>query len=980
MRLHQAAKVLFGRGACGSGSHLNVTRPGEQVKLIGVTTQTAARLLERERELTELENALTGAQQGRGQVVLVEAPAGLGKTSLLRAASETAAQADFTTLRARASELERDFAYGCVRQLVEPAVGKASDAERDRLFEGAAALSRPLFAPTGGPQLGPAADSTFSTLHGLYWLLNNLADEGPLALSVDDLHWSDAESLRFLNYLAPRLDGLPLTVLASTRSGENVPADLARLAAAPETTVLRPRPLSSEATATLCEERLGAPVADEFAAACREATGGNPFFLEALLREAREEGFSTASGDAIRVKRIGPASVAQAVLLRLSGGPAAATALVRAVAVLGDGASLADAARLADVAEDEAARAADLLAALAILKPDDGLEFAHPIVREAVYSDLGSHERAEAHARAAGILAARGASEERIAAQIAEAEPKGDPERVELLRRVAADALARGAPAAAVAWLGRALAEPPPAGSRLEVLLELGSAELRIAAPGAVDHLTAAVEVIREPELLTTSVRLLALALTMSGEADRAVDALRSAIEIVEPADRELALVLEAELATYAQQASRSARAPSARRLERHAELEGKTPGERLVLGSLAFERARASESAGEAAGYIERALAGGRLLGEKELDVAGLFYDLMTGLLATDALDLADDYLERMLADARARASIPALAFVTCYRGRCSMRRGAVAQAEADARTTLELLTSHDIRLGAPIALGLLIEALIEGGDHAAADRALRGSDVGEELPPGWSTTYLLRARGLLRLAQGNASQGLDDLTEFGRRDELWGLANPLASRWRSDAALALATMGDREKARRMASEDLERARRWGAASGIGIALRAVALVEGGEAFADRLRQAVDALAVSPARLEHARALTDLGAALRRSNRRAEAREVLADGLELAERCSARALAERARAELRAAGGRSSDPESPGVEQLTASERRVAELASQGHSNPEIAQTLFVTRKTVETHLGHVYSKLDISGRGELPRALGEH
>jgi GH15 family glucan-1,4-alpha-glucosidase len=169
VRLHQAAKVLFGRCTCGSGSHLNVTRPGEQVKLIGVPTQTAARLLERERELTELENALTVAQQGRGQVVLVEAPAGLGKTSLLRAASETAGEAGFTTLRARASELERDFAYGCVRQLVEPAVGKASDAERDHLFEGAAALSRPLFAPTGTPQLPPSADSTFSTLHGLHW-------------------------------------------------------------------------------------------------------------------------------------------------------------------------------------------------------------------------------------------------------------------------------------------------------------------------------------------------------------------------------------------------------------------------------------------------------------------------------------------------------------------------------------------------------------------------------------------------------------------------------------------------------------------------------------------------------------------------------------------------------------------------------------------------------------------------------------------
>ena len=941
--------------------------------------ETATTLLERERELSELGELLSEAQRGRGQVVLVEAPAGLGKTSLLRAASEKAAETGFSCLRARASELERDFAYGCVRQLLEPAVAGASEAERDRLFEGAAALSSPLFDRLGAQQGPPSGDRAFSMLHGLYWLANNLSDEGPVALSVDDLHWADTESLRFLNYLSPRLDGLPLAVLASTRPGEGEAGELARLAAAPETTVLRPAPLSTEATARLCERRLGAGVAPEFAAACREASGGNPFYLEALLREAAEHGVSTDSGEAARVSRIGPAAVAQAVLLRLSGRPAAATALVRAVAVLGDGATLAEAAELAGLAEAEAVGAADQLVALAILGPGEGLEFAHPIVREAVYGDIGSHERAQAHARAADLLAAGGATEERIAAQIGEAEPAGDPDRVKLLRRVAADALARGAPAAAVAWLGRALAEPPPARSRLEVLLELASAELRIAAPGAVDHLTAAVKVIREPELLTTSVRLLALALTMSGEADRAVDALRWAIEIVEPADRELALVLEAELATYAQQASRDARAPAARRLERHAELEGKTPGERLVLGSLAFERARASESASEAAGYIERALAGGRLLGEKELDVAGLFYDLMTGLLATDALDLADDYLERMLADARVRASIPALAFVTCYRGRCSMRRGAVAQAEADARTSLELLTGHDIRLGAPIALGLLIEALVEGGDQTAADRALRGSDVGKEPAPGWSTTYLLRARGLLRLAQGNANQGLDDLTEFGRRDELWGLANPLASRWRSDAALALATMGNREKATRMAYDDLERARRWGAASGIGIALRAVALVEGGETSADRLRQAVDALAVSPARLEHARALTDLGAALRRSNRRADARGVLGEALELAERCSGRALAGRARTELRAAGGRSSDPESAGVEQLTASERRVAELASEGRSNPEIAQTLYVTRKTVETHLGHVYSKLDISGRGELPRALGE-
>jgi DNA-binding CsgD family transcriptional regulator len=939
-----------------------------------VAVETAATLLEREPELTELRSAVTDAQKGGGRVVLVEGAAGLGKTTLLRAASEAAAEAGLSCLRARATELERDFAYGCVRQLLEPTVAKASGSEGDRLFAGAAKMSKPLFSPS--EDASPSADSSFSILHGLYWLLNNLADEHALALSVDDLHWSDTESLRFLNYLAPRLDGLPVAVFASTRSGEGVSADLARLTTGPETTLLRPRPLSVEATAALCERRLGAAVPDEFATACHEATGGNPFFLEALLREAGERQFSTGSREGIRVERIGPAAVAHAVLLRLSAAPAAATALVRAVGVLGDGASLAEAARLADVREEEAARAADLLAGLAILKPAEALEFAHPIVREAVYSDIGSHERAQAHARAAAILAASGASEERIAAQITEAEPAGDAERVDLLRRVAGEALVRGAPVAAAAWLGRALAEPPIAATRLEVLLELGSAELRVAAPGAVDHLAAAVELIREPELLTRSARLLALALTMGGEADRAVEALESAIDVVESDDRELAMVLEAEIATYAQQGSLEARARAVTRLERHRHLEGSTPGERLVLASLAFEDARASQSAGEAAGHIERALAGGRLLGEKELDVAGLFYDLMTSLMATDQLDLADASIEEMLADARARASIPALAFVTCYRGRCAMRRGALTRAETDARTALELLEGHDIRLGAMIALGLLVEALVELGELDAAARALPESGA-KEIPPGLATNYLLRARGLLHLAEGRNRQALDDLVEFGRRDELWGLANPLASRWRSHAALALAAIGDGRGASRMAADDLERARRWGAASGVGIALRARALVEGGAAAVDRLREAADLLGRSPARLEHARALVDLGAALRRSNRRTEARGMLQAGLELASRCGARGLTELARTELRAAGGRSSEPGASGVEQLTASERRVAELAARGQSNPEIAQALFVTRKTVETHLGSVYRKLDIAGRGELPQAL---
>jgi DNA-binding CsgD family transcriptional regulator len=947
--------------------------------------EAEAILLERERELTRLIDAVTAAQVGRGRIVLVEAPAGLGKTSLLRVAIQAASAQGFTCLRARATELERDFAYGCVRQLLEPVVAKSVGPERQRLFEGAAALSMPLFDATVGQS--SSADSFFAMLHGLYWLLANLADEDPVALSVDDLHWADAESLRFLNYLSPRLDGLTLLVLASARSREAV-TDLDRLAAGPETTVLRPQPLSLDATVTLCESRLGGSTVErEFADACRDSTGGNPFLLEALVREVDEQGISTDSHGAALVRRMGPTAVAQGVLLRLSSGPAAAGALVRAAAVLGDGAGLSEAAALVDLSDDEAARAADRLVALAILGTAERLEFAHPIVREAVYVDIGPRERARMHARAAEILAASGASEERIAAQIAEADPIGHPGRVELLRRVAADALVRGAPAAAAALLTRALAEPPSPASRAEVLVELGAVEYRLARPVAIDHLTSAMGLIRDPRRLGATARWLALALTLAGDSDRAVEVIEPVVDLVEPDDRELALLLEAELFAHAQMASVERRAPAALRVERYADLHGSTQGERLVLACQAFERARESESEHEAAGHLERALAAGRLLGDQELELGGLaardalqqgiFYLLVVGLLATDALDVADGCLDQALADARLRASIPAQAFVIEFRGMTCLRRGAVARAEADARTALELLRAQDIHLGTAYALAVLIEALIEEGEVEAAETALRTSGLGDAIPPGLEANVLLEARGLLHLAQGRTRQGLDDLLEFGRRHERWGGSNALASRWRSSASIALAALGDRDAALRMARDDLERARCWGAASGIGVALRASGLLEGGAKQVGRFREAAEVLERSPARLEQARALTDLGAAVRRGNRRSEARGPLQKGLEIARRCGARALAQRARTELRAAGGRSREADRDVAQDLTASERRVAELAAEGRSNPEIAQALYVTRKTVETHLGHVYRKLHISGRAELARAL---
>src|SRR5205085_811004 len=182
---------------------------------------------------------------------------------------------------------------------------------------------------------------------------------------------------------------------------------------------------------------------------------------------------------------------------------------------------------------------------------------------------------------------------------------------------------------------------------------------------------------------------------------------------------------------------------------------------------------------------------------------------------------------------------------------------------------------------------------------------------------------------------------------------------------------------LGQPQEARELVQEELELSRQWGAARNIGISLRALGLVEGGRTGDRLLREAVDVLTHSPARLEHARALVDLGAALRRANSRSEARQLLRQGIELAHQCGASALVTLANEELAATGAHARTILLSGLDALTASERRVAQMAAEDLSNKEIAQTLFVTVKTVEQHLGRVYRKLDIGSRRELGAAL---
>jgi DNA-binding CsgD family transcriptional regulator len=241
-------------------------------------------------------------------------------------------------------------------------------------------------------------------------------------------------------------------------------------------------------------------------------------------------------------------------------------------------------------------------------------------------------------------------------------------------------------------------------------------------------------------------------------------------------------------------------------------------------------------------------------------------------------------------------------------------------------------------------------------------------------QVPDHLSFTPILLCRAMVELGQGKPSRALEELMEIARRE---ARSETSYFWWDSEAAVLLAALGERDEAQRLAERGLERARRWGTAGWLGHATRSLGLVAGGDIGIERLREAVQLLEESPAGLEYMRTLTDYGAALRRAGRRADARKPLREAVELARRCGALAIARRAHEELAATGEKLRPLIEIGVESLTPSERRIAGLAAEGMTNREIAQTLFLSVKTVESHLRGAYRKLDVRSREELPHAL---
>lgn len=929
-------------------------------------------------ELDLLESCCTGALAGHGTAVVLEGPAGIGKTTLLAAAAERARDRGFMVLHGCADELETDAAWGVVLELF----GRAVDADDAALFTGAADLARPLL--THAPTPGSAADP-FPIMHGLHWLTATLAERHPLVMIVDDAQWSDPLSLRFVHYLTRRLDGLRVAVLLARRTGEPIDATaaeiLGRLAVTPGVVTRPVGPLTDEVVDVMLRSDL--PEAEPtLRAGVVAAVAGNPYLYREVVGALRSKPADTPADVAGTLQRLQLLHVRDTIRVRLGRLGRDAARIAEATAVLGSAANIHRVAQLAGVDDEQAVGAIERLAAADILASTSPLRFVHPIVRQVVYADLGDARRRADHRSAAEILHADGAVHTEVAGHLVRAEPFPLPWAADALRRAAASAYASGAFARAVTLMEHALAGERRSSERARMLLELGRYEVAAGRPTAVVRLRDALQLVPQTPEHADVAWQLGDSLYGAGRFADAVHAYERGLQLVAASaatDRDP--VVEARLIAGLHTASLLLGAPVDLAVSRVGALVAEPPAtpslaDRIVLASAVGACALGNElSRAQVLSLADRVL---DTTTPGDALTRPLLEPVPSALIMCDEYDRAIGLLDGFITAAQRAGEIVAYASLLPIRAYALLCRGRLADAITDATDMLRLTEDAppaSRQALAPARLVLALAALARG-EPAEADRAVDVPDATEL----WGETPLmgwyLHALGHVRLARGDNRSARDAFLGAGRAFGTGGGTGTFCP-WRSGAALALHALGD-PGAHELVDTELRLARAFGSPRAIAVSLRCRARLAGSAEHAvDLLTEASEVLRGSEADLERAGVEVERGAALRRLGHRRDARTPLREGMELARRIGAWAVVATAASELEATGARRPSLRTSGVDSLTPAERRVARMAAAGQTNREIAQALFVTRKTVEVHLTSAYRKLGITSRGELPSRL---
>ncbi|GAB3676999.1 LuxR family transcriptional regulator [Actinocorallia lasiicapitis] len=934
-------------------------------------------LLERDAEIAVLTAGIRRTLADEGAFVVIAGPAGRGKTSLLNETARTATARGLRTLSGRGSPLEKEFAFGLVRQLFEGLLVRSGEQDRRRWLAGPAAAAGSLFGGTGEH---PAHDE-MALVHSLYWLTVQLSQDRPLLFAVDDLHWADEASLRFLAYLRSRTHKANVMVVATARGYASAKGVLGELTHDHDVKVLNPGTLSRDAVRLVLQTALGEAPSADIVSSCMDLTDGNPLLVKEIVRVLTDGGFAARQVTPDTVMLLGGEVLVVRLAVELRRLSPEARSVAEALAVLGDGAELGHLRLLSGLTEAELWTClGDLESLELLLPPEPGgstVRFLHPLIRSAVYRQLAIPVRFRYHQEAAELMIQQGGDAEESATHLLTL-PSPPREHIEVLLRAADQAADRGDPEGAHRYLLHALKAGAPAATRLRILESAVTVASRIDMAQTLEHLKEMLKLVDDP---VASARLLAaatwtelwlgngheMATRLSALADDLPDHETDARCRVE----EALLIVGIESGLFPDYETRI---PGLRELTRSTSLDSV-----MLQTSLAYYEALKGDPRGLARARL--ALSHPKMIDAASAGATEGHTGYFTLLLGD--LNSGSEAFTELIKMSHARGGANVLAAPHLHRGLANLRQGELVRAEADLREVLALERRAPMGTVSHIAAGYLVEVLVERGRLAEAEELLDRLAPGGSPPPNKIGYSLRQARTRLLMAQGAYTDALESALSAGRYVQTRTGDNPALVAWRSDAALCLHAMGDHERALDLARQELDKAKTWGAPHVVGRSLRVLGRVEGPPAGERHLNLGVELLRDSGAQLELAKALIDLGSANRRRGQRAVARTHLEEGLDLVERLGAAGVAEAARSELRAAGGRPTGRKHSahdiGRDALTPSEERVAHLAVEGLTNREIAQRLFVSVKTVEVHLSSVYKKLGLTRRFQLRDMLTE-
>jgi len=919
----------------------------------------ADRLYERTAEITAIDSAVSALAAGRGSALLLEARAGRGKSALVEYAVSAARSGGARTMLVRARHLTSAAPFEVLRRLLGPAVEELGGADA---LDGASRFARPLFTP--GAELTQGVD------YGCQWLVARLAEQSPLVLAVDDAHWADAASLRVLLDVQAELSAQPVMLMLASRPVENpaVQSLLAAIGTHPDCAVLMPGTLTRDAVAALVADELGHSFDDGFLDECLRVSGGNAFYLHELMRQYQgmEPGAQPAMPSPSSL------SLRRTVAARLGELGGEATELAQAAAVLGDGCSLAVVAQLSGLAIAEAVVQAGRLEAASIVRHGDPVEFVHPLIRRAIEAGLPEVAVGELHARAARLLWAGGEQAGSVAQHLVASPGSGDEQVSAFLADQARVALEAGSSAVAIRMLRRALEEPAPADQQGSLLVRLGCAEHAQRDLGSARrHLEEALEDEDRSVSLAAAAELFDV-LVDANQFDE-LGRLHHRILALRPyGDSPAEVMLRAQLfidVFLAVDPDLGALPPELAQLDASTLSTGRDVDRYLLVTAAIYQRT-AHGTTEQLMAHLRRAVAS--LPADSDDHTK---WDVRTALVAAtfmdDELDETIAILDRIApAVARLGGVMPEL------------------QADLDHERISKAMDTGDFE-GALASIDLAEELTARHGligfeGHHRSVRAFIALERGRydeaalllQDPVGADTV----SPALGALLSGDPARAIAMLGTLGLEPGVDAPMKPIEVELQPHliASHAYELLGDRQRAQEEAEREVAVRRRFGSGPRLALALRRQASFLPARGSLVLLEEALSLAEPTRRRPLRARVLTSYGAALHRAGKHEEARPVLYRAADLAEELGMERLRQRAFRELELAGGRPRRTRQRGPASLTDAQHQVAGLAAAGRTNREIAEQLYVTIKTVETHLIAVYRKLGIRGRDELASALG--